>query len=45
MKRTWWLWITLAGAPLAVSAQTVALLPSPLELPARIGPLEHDVPI
>ena len=42
MNRTWWLWITLAGVPLAVSAQTVTLLPSPLELPARIGPLLHD---
>ena len=42
MKKTWWLWITLAGVPLAVAAQTVTLLPSPLELPARIGPLGHD---
>jgi len=42
MNRTWWLWITVAGVPLAVSAQTVTLLPSPLELPARIGPLQHD---
>jgi len=42
MKKTGWLWITLAGVPLAVAAQTVTLLPSPLELPARIGPLEHD---
>jgi len=42
MKRTWWLWITLACAPLATVAQTVTLLPSALELPRRIGPLEHD---
>jgi len=42
MKTTWWLWITLACAPLAAVAQTVSLLPSPLELPRRIGPLEHD---
>jgi len=42
MKRTWWLGITLASAPLAAVAQAVSLLPSPLELPRRIGPLEHD---
>ena len=40
--KTWWLWISCAGAPLAVFAQTVALTPTKLELPARIGPLQFD---
>lgn len=40
--KTWWLWVSCAGAPLAAFSQSVTLAPSPLELPARIGALEYD---
>lgn len=40
--KTWWLWISCAGAPLAAFAQAVTLSPTKLELPATIGPLVFD---
>jgi hypothetical protein len=42
MKRLWWLAFLAATAPLASGQETFELLPSPLQMPRRIGPLVYD---